>query len=190
MPRRRRELARLTTDTEPKARHAPTFRMKAFRIVSAFAAEGFAALAWLHLGIARQMDLERYDRASDAIGTNRLLAIVTNMLSSRCNLLSSCRRPPASQHRVVVVASSSLKAAPLQPLNQQGELQLYKLADLAGVYAIYDKGETLQYIGLSRKAGWGSRRRGRPTSNESEADPSFPCRSMPAWLLTCKSCPT
>ena len=74
------------------------------------------------------------------------------MLASRCNLLSSCRRPPAARPRIV--ASASLKDVPLQPLTQNGELQLYKLADLAGVYAIYDKGEALQYIGLSRKASW------------------------------------
>ena len=110
------------------------------------------------------------------------------MLSSRCNLLSSSRRPPAARPRVV--ASVSLKDAPLQPLTQNGELQLYKLADLAGVYAIYDKGEALQYIGLSRKASWEAVREGVQMVVTGEADLYLPCRSMPAWLPTCKSCPT
>lgn len=37
------------------------------------------------------------------------------------------------------------------PIMHQGEMQLHKLANITGVYAVFDKEENLQYIGLSRK---------------------------------------
>ncbi len=67
----------------------------------------------------------------------------------------------------------------MTPLMAQGEMQLYKFADLAGVYAVYCKEGNLQYIGLSRKVSMpvaagpcaGSMRAGRPTMH---ADPTHP----------------
>lgn len=98
------------------------------------------------------------------------------MQAHRINAARLGARP---RMRIVAMRSAgvTLQSAPLQPLTAQGELQLYKLADLAGVYAVrccwisdrtfkqamsmchvdsmcsqvYDKEEKLQYIGLSRK---------------------------------------
>jgi len=56
-----------------------------------------------------------------------------NMMSIRCTA-----RPlrVAAIPSMPVRCNSTLKSASLQPLSEKGELQLYKLADLAGVYAV------------------------------------------------------
>jgi hypothetical protein len=62
-------------------------------------------------------------------------------------------RPLASAAAEPETASKfpAFKDATLQPVLSQGELTTFIAAP--GVYAVYDKSETLQYIGLSRRVG-------------------------------------
>eukprot|EP00195_Chlamydomonas_chlamydogama_P006123 CAMPEP_0202889656 /NCGR_PEP_ID=MMETSP1392-20130828/255_1 /ASSEMBLY_ACC=CAM_ASM_000868 /TAXON_ID=225041 /ORGANISM="Chlamydomonas chlamydogama, Strain SAG 11-48b" /LENGTH=281 /DNA_ID=CAMNT_0049573039 /DNA_START=49 /DNA_END=894 /DNA_ORIENTATION=+ len=48
-------------------------------------------------------------------------------------------------------SATKLKDAYTQPIMDKGELQLDKFPAAPGIYAVYDKSNTLQYIGLSRK---------------------------------------
>lgn len=70
---------------------------------------------------------------------------------SPCQLQRSVRCLVAEQTPAAAAAGVALKDAELQPIMHQGELQLHKMADVAGVYAVFDKEGQLQYIGLSRK---------------------------------------
>jgi hypothetical protein len=66
-------------------------------------------------------------------------------------VISTSNTAPRIFNRQNISRSALLKEAELQPLTFQGELQIYKFANLAGVYAVYDKEQALQYVGLSRK---------------------------------------
>lgn len=69
-------------------------------------------------------------------------------LKQRHQLGGSCQRICASiQPDAPAAAVTALSDAPLQQLS--GEQAALPAA--AGVYAVYDKDQTLQYIGLSRK---------------------------------------
>jgi len=54
-----------------------------------------------------------------------------------------------SAPRAAVIGRASISEAQLVPVMQQGELSQYP--DAAGVYAVYNDANELQYIGLSRK---------------------------------------
>ena len=84
-------------------------------------------------------------------GNNKIATICRHCLQQRAQLRRSCRHVAASSQPDAPTASTSL----VTPL-ADAELQSVSgghgaLPAAAGVYAVYDKEDKLQYIGLSRK---------------------------------------
>ena len=108
-------------------------------------------------------------------------------LKQKRQLERSCQRICASsQPDAPASAVTTLSDAPLQQLSEEQAA----LPAAAGVYAVYDKDQTLQYIGLSRKVSASGLLRHIHCLCQYQLCSSVLFRWLSAYQTTCRTCQT